>query len=66
MVNQRTKKLLIYREGIHIQTVTYVKSHGVWVATHFIRDKYMPFALYTPLSSHKEQLLLQGLTWKWV
>jgi hypothetical protein len=42
-----------------------VKSHGAWVATHFLKDKYMPFAIYEPLSSQKEALLQQGFTWKW-
>lgn len=60
------KKLLIYRNGEHIQTVTYVKDHGVWVATHFFHDKYMPFALHSPLSDQKLAMENEGLTWEWI
>jgi hypothetical protein len=65
MNSKAEKRLLIYEGEEHIQTVTYVKSHGAWVATHFLKDKYMPFAIYEPLSSQKEALLQQGFTWKW-
>lgn len=60
------KKLLIYRNGDHIQTVTYVKAHGVWKATHFFRDKYMPFALHAPLEDHKAAMQKERLTWEWI
>lgn len=60
------KKLLIYRNGEHIQTVTYVKAHGVWTATHFFRDKYMPFASHQLLSDHKLAMEREGLTWEWI
>jgi|TARA_X000000950_G_scaffold274665_1_gene360068 hypothetical protein len=65
MKSKIERKLHIYKGAQHIQTVTYVKSHGAWVATHFIKDKYMPFAIYEPLSSQKEALLQQDFTWKW-
>ena len=60
------KKLLIYRDGVHIQTVTYVKAHGVWTATHFFQDKYMPFTLYSPMSEHRTAMEEEGLTWDWL
>ena len=47
------KKLLIYRDGVHIRTVTYAKAHGVWTATHFFQYNYMPDTLYAPLSEHR-------------
>jgi hypothetical protein len=59
------KKLLIYRDGVHIQTVTYVKAYGVWTATHFLQDRYMPYTLYLPVSDHKAAMEEEGLTWEW-
>lgn len=61
----KTRKLFIYKDGVHIQTVTYVKSNGVWVANHFFRDKYIPFALHEPLSYQRECLIKGGFKWEW-
>ncbi len=66
MTDIQTRKLLIFRDKEHIQTVTYVKNHGVWTATHFFSDRYMPFALYAPLSKQKQTLESEGFTWKWI
>ena len=62
----KTRKLFIYKDGVHIQTVTYVKANGFWAATHFFRDKYIPFALHEPLSYQKECLIKGGFTWEWI
>ena len=62
---EKSRKLLIFKDGKHIQTVTYTKSHGVWSATHFFHDKYIPFSLYEPLYDQKECLIKGGFTWEW-
>jgi len=36
-----------------------------WIAVHFERDKYMPFALHESLAKMKTSLLDQGFTWEW-
>ena len=58
------KKLLIYRDGVHIRTVTYVKAHGVWTAMHFFQYKYMPVTLYAPLSEHRTAMEEDSSTWE--
>ena len=63
MVKQR--KLRIYKDGKHCQTVTFVKSNTLWSADHFERDGYMPFELYDNFALMKSKMEEQGLHWEW-
>jgi|GEM_PF-3362501 len=64
----KTKILEIYDSHAHkIQTVGFQKPNDTlgWIAVHFERDKYMPFALHESLAKMKTSLLDQGFTWEW-
>lgn len=61
----KTRKLKIYRSGELIQTVMFMHNNGRWRATHFDRDKYMPFALNDTLSKMKDALITEGFEWEW-
>lgn len=61
----KTRKLKIYRDSEHIQTVTFIQIDGIWSATHFDRDKYLPFALHETLENMKSALINEGLQWIW-
>ncbi|MCW8108377.1 hypothetical protein OPS25_07715 [Alteromonas ponticola] len=55
----KQKKLKIFKDGNHVQTVTYQKDL-YWKATHFIPDKQLPFYMYEPLETQKLKLQKGG------
>lgn len=64
----KLKHLRIYRDGEHIQTVTFMKDSDIsgWTATNFNREKYMPFSLHHSANKMKQILIAEGLTWDWI
>lgn len=64
-ITMKTRKLKIYRDGEHIQTVTFIQVGGIWSATHFDRDKSLPFALHDTLEQMKSALINERLEWEW-
>jgi len=63
----RTKYLNIYRDGSHIQTVTFTKQDITtgWRVTHHEPDKYLPFSYYDTMDTMKQKLIKEQLTWEW-
>jgi hypothetical protein len=60
-----TKYLHIFKNGKHIQIVTFQRDNYGWRATHFDSDKYLPFNLHDSPEKMKKALVGQGLTWEW-
>jgi hypothetical protein len=63
MVKQR--KLYIYKDDKHCQTVTFTKAKTQWSADHFERTGYMPFELHDNFGLMKSKMETEGLHWEW-
>jgi hypothetical protein len=61
----KTKYLHIFKNGKHIQMVTFKKDQFGWKATHFDDSKYLPFNLHDSPQKIKMALEGQKLTWDW-
>ena len=63
----KTRKLKLYKNGKHFQTVIFQKSNEIvgWSAVNFDPDKYMPFNLHDSIELMKKSLIEEQIEWKW-